>query len=79
MRMFRFMNRSLRVCILPWFASQKHNRNEINFTTETKHGRVYVAGLCGWNGDAAFRKAFASRFGVPPLRWARENRNGRRP
>ena len=30
-----------------------------------------VAGLCGWNGEAAFRKAFASRFGVPPLRWAR--------
>ena len=34
-----------------------------------------VAGLCGWNGDAAFRKAFASRFGVPPLRWARGHRS----
>ena len=30
-----------------------------------------VAGFCGWNGDVAFRKAFKSRFGVPPLRWAR--------
>lgn len=30
-----------------------------------------VAGLCGWNGDAAFRKAFESRFCVSPLRWAR--------
>lgn len=30
-----------------------------------------VASICGWNGDLAFRKAFKSRFGVPPLRWKR--------
>ena len=38
-----------------------------------------VAGFCGWNGDVAFRKAFKSRFGAAPLRWARGPRNARAP
>lgn len=30
-----------------------------------------VAGFCGWKSDLAFRKAFKSRFGVPPLAWVK--------
>lgn len=31
-----------------------------------------IAGFCGWNSSAAFRKAFKARFGTSPLKW----RNG---
>ncbi len=28
-----------------------------------------IANFCGWNSDIAFRKAFISRFGMPPRKW----------
>ena len=28
-----------------------------------------IANFCGWNSDIAFRKAFVSRYGLPPLKW----------
>ncbi len=45
-----------------------------------KAGRTSVgaiANFCGWSGDLAFRKAFKSRYGTPPLKWARKARSGR--
>ena len=30
-----------------------------------------IAGFCGWNGAAAFRKAFKAKFGVSPAKWTR--------
>lgn len=35
-----------------------------------------IANFCGWKSDLAFRKAFKSRFGVPPLRWSKQHRIG---
>ena len=45
-----------------------------DYLADGKTGVAAIANFCGWNSDMAFRKAFKSRFGESPLKWARRER-----